>query len=678
MTTRNDLPRAAGLAAGITATLLGLACGGGGSTGTTLGTGTTAPVALSLSDASTEDWSVIGVKLMGIALVPQGGTAAGAVTVYAAPTPCPTINLAQLDQLSEILGNVQVPVGTYSKAILTLSANPGDVCLTAASDPSAGFAGTAGTTYGQVQVQGASGSAGGRTVTTTVNLAQPLAVGTATRNALDLEFDLSHPAFIVGHDTAATGSLVWAVNFNGTMVRHHPCEVANLVLRHLYGSVTAVAADNLSMTIDKDYPTWPIASPETATTTSQALPVKVDATSGTLFFNLDTSPVAQATVHDFSSLATLLAANTQANATTYVRLVSRYQSDGTLVAARIYTSTSFNTVFNHPEGHVLHVSGAGTSPYFLVENEKGLPVKVQVDTATRFYFHAPASATSGITPISGSDGVAFMNSGYLKRGFKVHVTVDPTNSSTAVDVDIEIAKFDGVISNASTSGFDCTHVFATSSDTYAGFNLPYVADGVANGTDPATGAAVTGFKWWNLGYPALLDPGSSGTVTAIQGFVNAVGGSVSFGGTPAITAVPYGVSYGTWNASAGTPGWNALFSILEPTPLPLGQVSTAWTLAGGTFQMTVPAGTQPVTVDLGSTSGSAPLVYQVDRNGGVVTISPVDITSAAGQATLAANLLPAAPVKVFGVPQSSNGTGSLKAYVVFYYTARTGADAPKA
>ena len=33
MTTRNDLPRAAGLAAGITATLLGLACGGGGSTG---------------------------------------------------------------------------------------------------------------------------------------------------------------------------------------------------------------------------------------------------------------------------------------------------------------------------------------------------------------------------------------------------------------------------------------------------------------------------------------------------------------------------------------------------------------------------------------------------------------------------------------------------------------------
>ena len=129
------------------------------------------------------------------------------------------------------------------------------------------------------------------------------------------------------------------------------------------------------------------------------------------------------------ALAALLAAN--ASAPTYVRLVTRYQPDGTLVAARVYTSTSFNTVFNNPEGHVLHVSGAGATPSFWVENEKGLPVKVNVATATRFYFHTPASATAGVTPISGSDGVAFMNSGYLKRGFKVHVTVDPADNNTA-------------------------------------------------------------------------------------------------------------------------------------------------------------------------------------------------------------------------------------------------------
>ena len=48
------------------------------------------------------------------------------------------------------------------------AANPGDVYLTAAAEPSAGFAGTAGATYGQgagagqVQIQGASGRAGTR------------------------------------------------------------------------------------------------------------------------------------------------------------------------------------------------------------------------------------------------------------------------------------------------------------------------------------------------------------------------------------------------------------------------------------------------------------------------------------------------------------------------------------
>ena len=664
------------VATGLTAMTLSLACGGGSSSGVNAPAAPqTGTVAMSVSDASTEDWATVGVKLLSIALIPQGGTAASAVTVYTAPTPAPTVNLVQLDQLSEILGNLSVPVGTYSKAILSLSANPGDVYLTSAADPSTGFAGTAATTYGQgstvsqVQVQHATGSTGSKTVTATVNLVQDLVVTANASNALDLEFDLSHPAFIVGHTSVSDGSLVWAVNFNGAMVRHHPCHVANMVLRHLYGTVTTVSTDNTALTISKDFPTWPIQSPETETTSSLSLPILADSTNGTLFFNMDSSPITPATVHDFSSLATLLAANTTAGKTTYVRLVTRYQANGTLVAARVYTSTTFNTVFVNPEGHVLHVSGSGASPSFTVENEDGRGVKVNVTAATNFYFHTPASATSGVTPISGSNGVTFMNSGYLARGFKVHTTVDPTTMD-AIDVDIEIAKYDGVISNANTSSFDYTHLFATAGDDYTNFNLPYVAPTTPNGIDPSTGDAYTGFKWWNLGYPTLLNPGSSSTVTAIQSFVNAVGGSVSFGGTPAINAVPYGVSYNTWNDSPTTPGWNALFSVLEPTPLPLGTVSTAWSLASGigSFQMTLPKGTQAVTVDLNTAAESAPLVYQIDRTSGVVTISPVDITTAAGQSAVAAGLAKNAIVKVYGVPQSSNGNSYLMAYVVFYYT----------
>jgi hypothetical protein len=70
-------------------------------------------------------------------------------------------------------------------------------------------------------------------------------------------------------------------------------------------------------------------------------------------------------------------------------------------------------------------------------------------------------------------------------------------------------------------------------------------------------------------------------------------------------------------------------------------------------------------VNLDATSGSATLVYQVDRTNNIVTITPVDITTTAGQNTLSDNLVTATPVKVYGVPQAN---GSIKAYVVFYFT----------
>ena len=81
--------------------------------------------------------------------------------------------------------------------------------------------------------------------------------------------------------------------------------------------------------------------------------------------------------------------------------------------------------------------------------------------------------------------------------------------------------------------------------------------------------------------------------------------------------------------------------------------------------MTVPNGTNAVTVSLSSASGSATLVYQVDRSNGIVTISPQDITTQAGIANVSTSLVTGTPVKVFGVPQAD---GTIKAYVLFYFT----------
>ncbi len=88
------------------------------------------------------DWAEIGVKVLSISLTPQGGGTP--VVVYTAPSPVNMINLVELDQLADILDSVSVPAGTYTGATVTLGANPGDVALTASSDPDTGFAGTPG------------------------------------------------------------------------------------------------------------------------------------------------------------------------------------------------------------------------------------------------------------------------------------------------------------------------------------------------------------------------------------------------------------------------------------------------------------------------------------------------------------------------------------------------------
>jgi len=125
--------------------------------------------------------------------------------VWSAPAAAPYVNLEQLDQLGELLGNVSVPVGTYTAAVLTIGANPGDLLLTVAANPESGFPVAAATRIAsdQIQILGKQGSSGNFTVPVTVTFDSPLTVSTSQNNALDLEFDLAHPAFIVGHTPPA-------------------------------------------------------------------------------------------------------------------------------------------------------------------------------------------------------------------------------------------------------------------------------------------------------------------------------------------------------------------------------------------------------------------------------------------------------------------------------------------
>ena len=55
-------------------------------------------------------------------------------------------------------------------------------------------------------------------------------------------------------------------------------------------------------------------------------------------------------------------------------------------------------------------------------------------------------------------------------------------------------------------------------------------------------------------------------------------------------------------------------------------------------------------------------------SGGVVTVSPIDITTASGLASFTTGMATGTKVRVSGVPQAG---GSVKAYVVTYFTGTT-------
>ena len=622
--------------------------GGGGSTGTSpqVATPQQVTVPFVLSDASSEDWATIGVKVLAISLKKPDGSK---VSIDLGPNVPLPLNLAQLDQLGELISNVTLTAGdTYTGATLTLSANPGDVSLVTSADPESGFPLAGGTAVdpASIQIQGASGTAGSKTVTVDVKFDSPLVVPSTPGTAIDLEVDLSHPSFIVAH-TPVSGGTIWAVNFDKGPVKHHPIDsIDALVLRHMYGKVTSISTDNTTLTIDKQLPTAPVVTPETAVDTQKSLNILVDSTNKTLFYDLDAKT--STAVADFSTVSKALAAGK------YVRVAARYQQNGTLVATRIWASADFNSVWISPEGHLLHVNKNNNR--IVVADENGKPVTLVIDANTQFYFRAPANAVADATPIG--SGTAFLAANNLVRGFKIHAqVVDPLASPmVAQSIDIETAAFEGKISSVTTSGFIYSKPFNTGSDNYAQ-NMAYIDASTPNGKD-ASGAALTGFKFWNFAYPTLLDSGTG----AVTDFTAATGGAVNFGGTVG-QVYAHGASYAVWGNKANTNGWSAPWVVLEPTPLPRAKVSTAF--ANNQFAVTLPNGANPVTVDVSIGSGSATLAYQVDRTDGVVTVTPQDLTSAAGLTALTNGLTQGATVSLSALPQAD---GTLKAYVITYYT----------
>jgi hypothetical protein len=400
--------------------------------------------------------------------------------------------------------------------------------------------------------------------------------------------------------------------------------------------------------VNRVFPEEPPVNPEQAIPTSRNLTILADKANGTLFYDMDAHTHTRIT--DFSTVGSSLSGK-------FLRIAARFQTDGSLVAVRIWVSSSFNTVWLSPEGHVRHV----LSSTLVIDNEDGLPVTVDVNGNTQFFFRTPANPGSDANPIC--TGTSCLSD--LVRGFKVHITcVDPLQVPLVADtVDIEIARFDGLISSPNMTSFVYTRNFMDANDDYTK-TMFYISNSTLNGHDPVNGQQIKGFKWWNFAFPTIVDSNVTSS-NPIAEFVSAVGGAANFGN--GITMPVIGASYAIWADPANSTGWAVPWTILAPAPLPLANVATGWVQNGtsDSFNITVTGGTNQVTVDASAALDSATLVYQVDRTNGIITISPVDLTTPAGQNTVQSNLNLGTPVKVFGVPQLN---GSIKAYVFFYFT----------
>jgi hypothetical protein len=559
----------------LTSLTLSLACGGGSSSSSSTAAQTPqGRVDLVVSDAPAPAWSSVDVVIQKVALRPVGGGAP--VVIYDqtnAASPA-HLNLVDLDELGQLITGATVPAGSYDKVFVQI--DPNSVALTDSANPPSTYT-VAG---GNVKVVGLTGF--------DVALNAPLVVDANGSNAVDLDFDLGHPLFIVdrpnGAPSGANGTTLYLVNFE-RCVRHRPHpSLASFLLRDLRGSVAAQTATTLTL----------------ATEHKGERTVGVDTTNGTIFYDLDAVPVTK-------SVATVVP--TGLTNGKFVRLTARYQGSGQLTAVRVWYSTDPAKLRRFsPEGHVLAVDTAANTLKVIWNPVDGGPralTTVSVDAGTNFFWH-------GGSPIA--TGTAFLAN--VQPGFKVQMTVaDPAAATpVATNVDIERAVYAGTLGLAGGNT-----------------GLTY-ANAIYGAASPVSANFGTPFAWWNFTYPTLANTGSSSLVALLSGLT-----------TPA-----RGASTLSWNGTSSA--WEANTCVLMPISQ-AGQITTGY--SGGAMGFT-PAGGSAETVTLSSTPGSACLVYQVQIQSGVVTVSPVDPMAWNMALAVGTN------ARIFAVPTDSG----LKAYVV--------------
>ncbi|WLT33561.1 DUF4382 domain-containing protein [Geothrix sp. PMB-07] len=607
-------------------------------TGSHHGTHTLPPstgnVALCFTGNGIDDWQGVDITLQSIELTPKGG--GKPVALFTAPSPGLPINLALLDHTEQLVGNFSVPVGTYTDATLTIVGptlgTPSAVEIDPSENPSVGFPGIASGSYDtSVSLLGLDSSTGRPLLTRTIPLQAPLVVTTDKGNLLDLAFDLSRPTFLVAHGTP--GYNQWSLDLDGVLSQRLIGDVSQVILQPMWGTIPSIATDGSSMLLSQRIGAGIVGS----VVIPQFLKIRPDVTNGTLFRDgsADTSRV----VKDFSTLSSLLS-------TSQVVVSGRLQADGSIVAARVWTPGQVfgSLVDGHviqliPGQNVLVVEGT----FGWTSNGGGFGgMSGEVDAQTQFFLRNPTKPEADAIPIG--SGPSFLSSNRLAKGFRVFVSSGRSGKSFVIrTVEILAARFSGSPSMVTGTQFTCESQQFTYPEPYTGHyivDLPFAK----------------GFTWSND-----LSKATDGVDFA--GFASR---SVDFGGTAGVF-VPWTSTGAVWGDAANPNGWTAQTTEFQSLRLPDGSVASPWIAAagGGSFGLSLPGGTQTITVDVSvattkayNNRGINPPPY----GGFGIDTEPFDLSTASGLNSFQSYLARGWPIRVFGYP---DGRGHITATTIF-------------
>jgi len=422
--------------------------------------GGTGRVNLLVTDAPSDDWQEVTVKVNSISLRMTGDQSWNSVWTADANNPnSGKLNLVDLSGVAQILGNATIPAGSYDRLKLVIDTNPATMKLVD----------DAGTTIDPTNITVVDPSGNGEIK---VVIAPALTVSDGGVANLQVDFDLAHPLSII----VQNGKVV--INLQ---IRHKavPRNLRDIQFARNIGNVTALnGTTGFSMT------------------TLEGADVTFGVDANTIYVDVDANQPG-----NFAGLAVDKG----------VLVASNMNSDGSLFARRVWYGDITKLPVYTPEGLVRRVG----DNWLKILNKNAEPTAdnghychwdsdiVYVNDATTWTFHDTIPMGTGTAVLQN-----------IRRGFRVSVEfVDPNvTPRVAKSINVQSAHDEGAIRSVSATGF--TFGGGDYCNGWTSNVLPY---GGLQYTHEWAFSTITDhvFSWWFFGLP-------SGVSTSVQDFTDTV------------------------------------------------------------------------------------------------------------------------------------------------------------